>query len=114
MWTCERVCVVCCVFLCVCVLLGVFVCLKKRKKSTTSRVVRRLSPRRSCGPAAAHAEAEAVEGELLEEAADEAAVERGGWRSHVFLFKRCLSAEARAGTRSGMQNFAGCSEEFSM
>ena len=25
--------------------------------------------------------------ELLEEAADEAAVERGGWRSHVFLFK---------------------------
>ena len=53
-------------------------------------------------------------GELLEEAADEAAVERGGWRSHVFLFKRCLSAEARAGTRSGMQNFAGCSEEFSM
>jgi hypothetical protein len=23
-------------------------------------------------------------GELLEEAADEAAVERGGWRSHVF------------------------------
>ena len=26
-------------------------------------------------------------GELLEEAADEAAVERGGWRSHVFLFK---------------------------
>ena len=49
--------------------------------------MRRLSPRRSCGPAAAHAEAEAVEGELLEEAADEAAVERGGWRSHVFLFK---------------------------
>ena len=25
-----------------------------------------------------------------------------------------LSAEARAGTRSGIQNFAGCSEEFSM
>ena len=45
-----------------------------------------------------------MEGELLEEAADEAAVERGGWRSHVFLFKRCLSAEARAGTRSGIQN----------
>ena len=29
------------------------------------------------------------------------------------LFKRCLSVEARAGTRSGIQNFAGCSEEFS-
>ena len=32
MWTCERVCVVCCVFLCVCVLLGVFVCLTNTKK----------------------------------------------------------------------------------
>ena len=31
-WTCDRVCVVCCAFLCVCVLLGVFVCLKNRKK----------------------------------------------------------------------------------
>ena len=32
MWTCERVCVVCCAFLFVCVLLGVFVCLTNRKK----------------------------------------------------------------------------------
>ena len=96
-------------------LLGDVRALKEEKnRQLKSRAVRRLSPRRSCGPAAAHAEAEAVEGELLEEASDEAAVERGGWRSHVFLFKRCLSAEARAGTRSGMQNFAGCSEEFSM
>ena len=86
----------------------------RTESSAWARLCVRLPPRRSCGPAAAHAEAEAVEGELLEEAADEAAVERGGWRSHVFLFKRCLSAEARAGTRSGMQNFAGCSEEFSM
>ena len=76
--------------------------------------MRRLSPRRSCGPAAAHAEAEAVEGELLEEAADEAAVERGGWRSHVFLFKALpLSGGA---CRDPFRNaeFTGCSEEFSM
>ena len=60
---------------------------EKEIRQLKSQAVRRLSPRRSCGPAAAHAEAEAVEGELLEEAADEAVVERGGWRSHVFLFK---------------------------
>ena len=82
---------VCAVRFCLCVhacALGDVRALKEKKiRQLKSRAVRRLSPRRSCGPAAAHAEAEAVEGELLEEAADEAAVERGGWRSHVFLFK---------------------------
>ena len=55
-----------------------------------------------------------MEGELLEEAADEAAVERGGWRSHVFLFKALpLSGGA---CRDPFRNaeFTGCSEEFSM
>ena len=55
-------CVVCCAFLCVCMLSGGCACLKRKNRQLKSRAVRRLSPRRSCGPAAAHAEAEAVEG----------------------------------------------------
>ena len=83
-WTCARVLLLCVLCVCACVCFWGCACLKEEeeeeKSTTKSRAVRRLSPRRSCGPAAAHAEAEAVEGELLEEAADEAAVERGGWR----------------------------------
>ena len=110
--------VVCCVFCaCACmrVLLGVCSRALKRNKSTTkSRAVRRLSPRRSCGPAAAHAEVEAVEGGAVRGGGGRGCGGEGRLAIPRVLFKRCLSAEARAGTRSGIQNFAGCSEEFSM
>ena len=53
-------------------------------------------------------------GELLEEGGGRGCGGEGRLAIARFLFKRCLSAEARAGTRSGIQNFAGCSEEFSM
>ena len=110
-WTCARVlCAVCFVRVhaCVCFFGGVLACLKKNKSTTKSRAVRRLSPRRSCGPAAAHAEVETVEGGAVRGGGGRGCGGEGRLAIPRVLFKRCLSAEARAGTRSGIQNFAGC------
>ena len=102
-----------CVCMHACAFGGVLACLKKNKSTTKSRAMRRLSPRRSCGPAAAHAEVETVEGGAVRGGGGRGCGGEGRLAIPRVLFKRCLSVEARAGTRSGIQNFAGCSEEFS-
>ena len=86
-------CVLCvlCVCMHACAFGGVFACLKKNKSTTKSRTVRRLSPRRSCGPAAAHAEVETVEGGAVRGGGGRGCGGEGRLAIPRVLFKRCLS-----------------------